>query len=122
MHMLTRLPAENASDASKTIPYALMVAYGFNAALAFIAGVTLIFCAGNISDILSDPNQLPYIMIFLNSTNIKAGTVIMVVPIILCFMSALISEVATASRQLWAFARDGGMPFSAHLEPVSEFT
>lgn len=96
-----------------------MVAYAFNAGMAFIAGVTLIFCAGNINDILSDPNQQPYIMIFLNSTKSKAGTVIMVVPIILCFMSALISEVATASRQLWAFARDGGMPFSASLEPVS---
>lgn len=37
---------------------------------------------------------------------------------VLCFMSALISEVATASRQLWSFARDGVLPFSELLGPV----
>ena len=97
-----------------------MVAYFFNAGLAFIAAVTLIFCAGDLADIQSNPAIPPYIAIFLNSTKSKAGTVIMIVPIILCFVSAMISEVATASRQLWAFARDGGMPFSATLEPVSQ--
>lgn len=33
--------------------------------------------------------------------------------------SACISEVATASRQLWAFARDQGVPFSDWLSKVS---
>lgn len=45
---------------------------------------------------------------------------LMVVPIILTFFSALINEVATASRQLWSFARDGGIPFASFLEPVSK--
>lgn len=42
------------------------------------------------------------------------------VPIILGFMSALISEIATASRQLWSFARDGGLPGGHWLEPVPD--
>ncbi|KAK0769731.1 hypothetical protein LTR75_018047 [Friedmanniomyces endolithicus] len=28
--------------------------------------------------------------------------------------------LATASRQLWSFARDGGLPFSKFLEPVPD--
>lgn len=116
--MLIQVTAENAADASRTVPLSLMTAYVFNSLLAFIAAVTLIFCAGNLTEIQSDPNQAPFIQIFYNSTGSKAATVIMVVPIILTFMSALISEVATASRQLWSFSRDGGMPFSRHLEPV----
>ena len=95
-----------------------MTAYAFNSILAFVAAVTMIFCLGDVKDVLSNPAQAPFIMIFLNSTGSRAATVILTVPIILCFFSALISEVATASRQMWSFARDGGMPFSEKLEHV----
>jgi choline transport protein len=39
--------------------------------------------------------------------------------IMLMLTSACISEVATASRQLWSFARDKGLPFSNFLSHVS---
>ena len=95
-----------------------MTAYIFNTILAFVIAITMIFCLGDINDVFANPYQAPFMAIFLNSTKSQAGTVILTVPIILCFFSALISEVATASRQLWAFARDGGLPFSAALETV----
>ena len=95
-----------------------MTSFAFNALLAFIAAITLIYCAGDTNSLFANPNQAPFVQLFLNSTQSKAATVIMVVPIILCFYSALISEVATASRQLWSFARDGGLPFGDFLEPV----
>ena len=118
LQSLTLLVAENAKDASKTIPRSLMISYSFNAVLAFVAGITLIFCVGDVNEVLSNPNQTPFIMIFVNSTKSKAATVIMTVPIIMCFQSALISEVATASRQMWSFARDGGLPGGHLIEPV----
>lgn len=95
-----------------------MTSFVVNALLAFVAGVTMIFCAGNIEDDLANPNLTPFIVIFYNSTESKAGTVLMTFPIILTACSALISQVATASRQLWSFARDGGVPWSTHLAPV----
>ena len=30
--------------------------------------------------------------------------------------------VATSSRMIWAFAREGGLPFSRYLSQVSEVT
>ena len=117
---LTICTAENAKDASRTIPYSLLTAYTFNSILAFVAGITLIFCLGDADEVLFNPAQVPFIMIFLNSTKSKAGTVVLTVPLILCFFAALINEVATASRQLWAFARDGGLPFSAQLKAVPD--
>lgn len=110
---------ENVQDASRTIPYSLMVSYVGNAALAFIAAVTLIFCAGNIQDDLANPNLLPFIVIFHNSTKSKAATILMTLPLQLTGYSAMISQTATASRQLWSFARDGGIPFAHLLAPVS---
>lgn len=88
-----------------------------NTSLAFIAAVTMIFCLGDIDSVLESFS--PFVQIFLNSTGSKAGSVLLTVPMILSFVSALITEVATASRQLWSFARDGGLPVGHLLVPVS---
>lgn len=40
--------------------------------------------------------------------------------IVIVFVAAVISEIATSSRQLWSFARDGGLPFSSVVAKVSE--
>ena len=74
-HLLIATAAENAKDASKTVPQSLMVSFVFNALLAFIAAITLIFCAGDTEEIQSNPNLLPVMAIFLNSTKSKAATV-----------------------------------------------
>jgi choline transport protein len=110
---------ENAKDASKTIPVSLMTAFGTNAFLAFIMAITLIFCVDDVNAVTAETSLTPFVVIFYNSTKSKAGTVVMVLPVIITFWSALVSQLATASRQLWAFARDGGMPWSAYLAPVS---
>ena len=95
-----------------------MISYFFNAAMGFIAGVTVIFCAGDLQEVLANGTQAPFVTIFYNSTQSKAGTVVMLVPIMLCFLSSQISETATACRQIWAFARDDGLPFSHKLKHV----
>ncbi|KAK4548180.1 hypothetical protein LTR36_010049 [Oleoguttula mirabilis] len=111
---------ENAKDASYTVPWSLVIAYAFNAGMGFIAGVTVIFCAGDLTEVLANGTQAPFVTIFYNSTGSKAGTVVMLVAITLCFLSSMISEVATASRQIWAFARDDGLPMSHRLKSVSD--
>lgn len=105
---LTGGPAENAKDASWTIPWSLVLSYFFNACMGFVAGVTVIFCAGDLDAVLANGTQQPFVTIFYNSTGSKAGTVIMVVLIMSCALCSQISETATACRQIWAFARDDG--------------
>lgn len=114
---LTKTPAENAKDASRTIPFSLMTAFVTNTTLALVTMITMIFCAGSFAGEFN-ANSTPFIQVFLHSTKSRAATVVMTVPIMLTLWSALISQVATASRQLWAFARDGGLPWSKHLAPV----
>lgn len=80
--------------------------------------MTVIFCAGDLNEVLANGTQAPFVTIFYNSTRSRAGTVIMLLPIMLCFMSSQISETATACRQIWAFARDNGLPFSEKLKQV----
>ena len=62
------------------------------------------------------------IQLFYDVTKSKAGTSIMSAIVIITLVSAVISEIATASRQIWSFARDKGLPFSAQLSKVSPLT
>ncbi|KAK1045587.1 hypothetical protein LTR74_018108 [Friedmanniomyces endolithicus] len=112
---------ENAKDASKTIPFSMGIAFVIHAVLAFIMAITLIFCVGDVDAVVAETTLTPFVVIFRNATGSKAATVVMVTPIILTFWSALISQLATASRQLWAFARDGGVPWAHQLAPVHDF-
>ena len=118
LRMLILCVAENAKDASRTIPYSLFTAFGTNAILAFIMAITLIFCVGDVNQVIAETSLTPFVVIFYNSTKSRAGTVIMVLPVIITFWAALVSQLATASRQLWAFARDGGVPWAHSLAPV----
>lgn len=86
--------------------------------MGFVAGVTVIFCAGDLQAVLYNGTQQPFVTILYNSTQSKVDTIVMLVPIILCFMSSQISETATACRQVCAFARDDGLPFSRRLKMV----
>lgn len=82
-------------------------------------GATFVFCIGDIDEVLASPTYEPFIQVFYNATQSYAGATIMTFIIMLMLTSACISEVATASRQLWSFARDQGLPFSDFLSHVT---
>jgi amino acid transporter len=75
---------------------------------------------------LSDPATLAptpntgYLIInmFYNATNSLAATNFMMFVIILNYTAGCIAALAAASRQFWAFARNGGVPFSNFFAPV----
>jgi choline transport protein len=110
--------AEEIHDASLTLPRALMWAIIPNAVLAFLMAVTLIFTVGDINAVLVTPTLEPFIQVFYNATNSYAGTNIMSAVMVVLLASCCISEVATASRQIWSFARDKGVPGSTWLAKV----
>jgi choline transport protein len=95
-----------------------MWSVGVNAILAFLMGVTLIFNLGNINSILATTTRQPFIQVFYNATQSYTAVNVMTAIVIILLSACCISEVATASRQIWSFARDGGLPGSAWLSKV----
>ena len=106
------------SDASYTMPRAIMWTVGPNAALGFLMAVTLVFTLGDAREILATSTGQPFIQVFYNAVRSLPGTNAMVAIVILCLTACCISEVATAPRQLWSFARDAGLPGSRWLSHV----
>ena len=82
-------------------------------------------CTGCLSDIASDDKTRGYVILgqlFVNSckwlplTKILQASIIVIVQIF-----AMVSVVATASRMLWAFVREGGLPCSKYIARVILF-
>jgi len=92
---------------------------GLNTVLGYIVVITLCFTMTDTTALLSSSTGFPFIQLFYNATNSYVGTDIMTAIIVINLVSAAISEIATASRQIWSFARDDGFPFSNFLKKVS---
>ena len=91
---------------------------GINALLGYLAVFTICFTVTDPERLLASETGFPFIQLFYDVTKSKAGTDIMAAIIIVTLVSAVISEIATASRQIWSFARDRGLPFSTQLAKV----
>ena len=76
------------------------------------------FTAGDVSTVLASKTGFPFIDLFYNSTKSYAGTNVMCAVVIVNFTASAIAVLATASRQLWSFARNEGVPFSHWLAPT----
>lgn len=81
--------------------------------------VTLCFTLGDIDAVLAGSTEFPFIQIFYNTTGSLAATNAMTAVLVVTLTASTITEVATASRQLWSFARDEGLPFSSFFAYVS---
>ncbi|KAF2772311.1 amino acid transporter-like protein [Teratosphaeria nubilosa] len=111
--------SEELQDASANMPKSIMWTVGPNAAFGFLMAVTMIFTLGDAEAVLETPTGQPFIQVFYNSVRSKAGANVMTAIVIIDLTSCCISEVATASRQLWSFARDNGLPASKWLSHVA---
>ncbi|KAK7705877.1 hypothetical protein SLS64_007828 [Diaporthe eres] len=112
--------SEELQSTSKTIPRSMILTTAVNGLLGWIMVITFAFCLGpNVDDILSSPTGYPLMAVFYNSTKSTASATIMSIFILLMLVSSNLSMVATASRQLFAFARDEGLPFSPWFARVS---
>lgn len=90
-----------------------------NGLLGWIMVITFAFCLGNVDDILASPTGYPFMAVFYNSTKSATSATIMSVFILIMIAASNLSVVATASRQLFAFARDEGLPFPSWFAKVS---
>lgn len=93
-----------------------------NGVSGFIMVITFAFCVGNVEQVLSTSTGFPFIQVFYNATGSKGGTTAMTVIIMAMSICSMISNVATTSRQMYAFARDQALPFSSFLCQVSAFS
>ena len=89
-----------------------------NIILGYLAVFTLYFTITDPSEILNTPTKYPFVPLFYNITHSYVGIDVKVAIIVVAIIGAVNAEIATASSQIWSFARDGGLPFSPFLSKV----
>lgn len=110
--------SEEIQNASTNIPRSLMFTLAINGTLGFAALIAVLFCIGDIDKALASPTGFPFIEITAQAVGTKGATALISLTLSL-FVFATVSVYAAASRMLWAFARDHGVPGSRYLGQVS---
>lgn len=105
-------------DSAVTIPRVIFLSIVINGLLAFGILLALLFSIGNIEDALNTETGFPIIAIFKQATNSNAGASAMESAIIIIAIASSVALLTSVSRLTFAFARDGGMPFSKFFAHV----
>ncbi|KAF2639093.1 amino acid transporter [Massarina eburnea CBS 473.64] len=101
--------SEELQDASRVVPRAMFWTTFFNGLAGWIGVITFCFCIDSL-EVLESPLGA-YVQVLLNSTQSAGATTAMSAVIIALGIFGQLTMVATASRQLFAFARDDAIPF-----------
>ncbi|KAG8533987.1 uncharacterized protein KY384_001730 [Bacidia gigantensis] len=116
--LMLHVAAEEIKDASSNLPKAILWSVILNILLGYLTVFTLCFTIRDPAALLENGGTFPFVSHLFTITKSKTGTNVMVAIIIITLVCAVIAEIATASRQIWAFSRDNGFPFSAFLSKV----
>ncbi|CAK1364386.1 unnamed protein product [Cercospora beticola] len=110
--------SEELKDAAYTLPRSMMWATTINGVMGLITAITTAYCLGDVASLLDTSTGYPFVQMFYNSTQSLGATNAMAGIIIFMDAFSAVSIMASASRQMYAFARDQGTPFAGWLSKV----
>ncbi|KAJ7647092.1 amino acid/polyamine transporter I [Roridomyces roridus] len=114
--------SEEARNAPYAVPFAILSSTILASILGWIINIVLAFYIGDDLDaVIGNPIGQPMATILFNSVG-KNGTLVIWAFIILAFWTSTTNLLATGSRQVFAFSRDRGLPFSSLLYSINPHT
>ncbi|KAJ7700705.1 APC amino acid permease [Mycena rosella] len=114
--------SEEVSNAAVAVPWGIVAATTLSGVLGWAVNVTIAFCMGtDIGGILGSVTGQPMSDILFNSFGQKGALAIWALVAVTQFMMGT-SSLTASSRQTWAFARDGALPFSSFFHRINSTT
>ncbi len=115
--------SEETVDARTTAPWGMVIAVVVSSIAGFIMLLALTLSIKDVNQVLhatdSSGNSVPAVVaILVQSLGARAGTLVSVLASMAMWFCGL-GAVTSCSRVIYAFARDGGMPYSDRLKQVS---
>lgn len=80
--------------------------------------ITFCFCVTDYEALVKSDFMFPIIRLVNEATGSKAGAVVMGSLLLILLYFSTVTTVASSSRQIWAFSRDQGFPFSNWIRQV----
>ncbi|KAI2610543.1 putative amino acid permease [Hypoxylon sp. NC1633] len=110
--------AEEVDNAAIVVPRTMIWSIVVSGILCFGISIAILFSIGDVDAALNSPTTFPIIEIFFNATKSYAATNAMVSALIISIFFSALGLLASASRLIWAFARDDGLPFPRYFSHV----
>ncbi|KXT14184.1 hypothetical protein AC579_2450 [Pseudocercospora musae] len=101
--------SEEVEDASFIVPRATWWSYLGNVAMGILTLITMLFCIGPLDSVLEA--DIPYLLLF-NNTGSPGLSIALNVILFLLIYAGYITALSTYAREMFAFARDKGLPWS----------
>lgn len=98
-------------------PKIMLQCVGIGVFTGFVLLSALLFVLKDVTKVISSPAG-PVLQIFYDATGNKAGSICLLIFPLICLLFAATSIMTTSSRMTYAFARDGGLPFSKFFAKV----
>ncbi|MDI1487743.1 MAG: GABA-specific high-affinity permease [Ramalina farinacea] len=112
--------SEEAANATKAVPFGILMSIGSCWFFGFIIVVVLAATINpDLESVTGSKFGQPMAQIYFDAVG-KHGTMgLMTLLFVVQFLMGL-SIIVAASRQTWAFSRDGALPFSSFFRPISQ--
>ena len=111
--------SEEIQNAAVIVPRSVVFSYFYNGLMGLCMLIALLYSYSDLAVLEDPPQQYSFIEIFYQVTHSKAGTAVMVSLLLIMQFCATISVQTSASRMLWSFSRDMGVPGWRVLRRVS---
>ncbi|KAL8794912.1 MAG: hypothetical protein Q9182_007583 [Xanthomendoza sp. 2 TL-2023] len=114
--------SEEIDNAALNVPRAIFTTMVLNGSTGFAMVLAVLFCLGDPETVLKTPTGFPFIQVFADGTGSKTGATVMASLVVGLAWCAVIGFLATASRMVWSFARDRGVPLHRYISKVEPRT
>jgi len=114
--------SEEIQNAAVVVPRSMLAAIMINGVLGFGMLLGLLFCLGNLDDAASSATGYPFMEVFQQAVQNTTGAAIMSAFITSMSICATVAILASASRVLWAFARDRAVPGWRFVQKLDDRT
>ncbi|KAJ9667485.1 hypothetical protein H2201_002354 [Coniosporium apollinis] len=104
--------SDEVKEVRRRLPRSMILACAVNSVMQFIFILCLLFTIGDINKVANTPTALPIIEVLYQATRSKPATNFIVAMLGVVYFIAFFNVLASASRLVWAFSRDNGLPFS----------
>lgn len=108
--------SEEVLDAGVSVPRAMIWSLAINGTMGLIFVFTFAFSVPSVNEALNDPSGYAFMWVF--RTSLSDGSLagnILTTAVVFVLMSGNLAYTAVSARQIWSFARDEGLPWSAWL-------
>ncbi|KAL6916682.1 hypothetical protein FSHL1_008130 [Fusarium sambucinum] len=113
LHMTEEMPTP-ARDA----PLAMVYAVGVGGTTGTIFILVMLFCLTDLPSIVATNTGLPIVELIFQSTGSRAGTTFLTLMLAICFIHGTNGSITSASRLLFAMARDKGVPYHSYFSHI----